>query len=35
MAKIKGVISKKFPKGQWAEADHDTGAFTLTQSAKE
>ena len=34
MAKIKGVISKKFPKGQWAEADHETGIISIDPKCK-
>jgi len=34
MAKIKGVISKKMPKGQWAEADHETGLIYIDPKCK-
>ena len=34
MAIIKGVISKKMPKGQWAEADHETGMITIDPKCK-
>lgn len=34
MAIIKGVISKKLPKGQWAEADHETGMIVIDPKCK-
>lgn len=34
MAKIKGVKSKRFPKDQWAEADHETGIIYIDPKCK-
>lgn len=34
MAKIKGVVSKKLPKGQWAEADDIAGIIYIDPKCK-